>query len=293
MRAPPWGKFQQEKQQVSHHMEGTPRSAQDDLLELGKKRLELLSWEEGPLLVPENGLLSNTWKSTVWGETGADSKTWLYWAGHLRGEQQGKGNQEGCSAMWLTILGAMVTGLVSRLSLANHSDSGLFLVAYASSVQFTSVTQLCLICCDLMGYSIPGFPVHHQLPELTQTYVHWVGDAIQPSHPLSHPSPPAFNVSQHQDLFQWVSSSHQVAKILPRISPSNEYSGPISFTIDWFDLLEVQGTLKSLLQHHSSKASVLQHSAFFIVQLSYPYMTTGKTIALAIWAFVGKVFSAF
>ena len=130
--------------------------------------------------------------------------------------------------------------------------------------------------------STPGLPVHHQLPESTQTHVHWVGDAIQPSHPLSSPSLSAFNLSQHQGLFQWVSSSHQVAKVLEfhfNISPSNEYSGLISFMMDWLDLLAVQGTLKSLLQHHSSKASILQHSAFFIVQLSHPYMTTGKTLA--------------
>ena len=107
----------------------------------------------------------------------------------------------------------------------------------------------------------PVFPVHHQLPELTQTHVHWVGDAIQPSHPLS---PPAFNPSQHQGLFQWVSSSHQVAKVLEfqlQHQYSNEYSGLISFRIDWLGLLAVQGTFKSLLQHHSSKASILWHSA--------------------------------
>ena len=102
----------------------------------------------------------------------------------------------------------------------------------------------------------------------------------------------AFNLSQHQGLFQWVSSSHQVAKILEfrfSISPSNECSGLISFRIDWFDLLAVQGTLRSLLQHRSSKASILWHSTFLMVQLSYPYMTTRKTIALARWTFVGKV----
>ena len=115
-----------------------------------------------------------------------------------------------------------------------------------------------------MDGSMPGFPVHHQLPELVQTCVHQVGDAIQPSHPLSSPSSPTFNLSQHQGLFQWVSSSHQMAKVLEfsfSISPSNEYSGLISFRIDWLDLLAVQGTLKSLLQHHSSKASILQRPA--------------------------------
>ena len=143
-----------------------------------------------------------------------------------------------------------------------------------------------------MDCSMPGLPVRHQLPELTQTHVHWVSDAIQLSHPLSSPSLPTFNLSQHQGLFKWVSSSYQVAKLLEfqlQYSPSNEYSRLISFRMDWLDLLVVQGTLKSLLQHHSSKASVLRHSAFFIAQLSHPYMTTGKTIALTRWTFVGKV----
>ena len=105
-----------------------------------------------------------------------------------------------------------------------------------------------------MDCSMPGFPVHHQLPEFMQTHVHWVGDAIQPSHPLSSPSP-AFNLSQHQGLFQWVSSSYQVAKVL-ELQPQ-AYSRLISFRMDWLDLLAVQGTLKSLLQHHNSKTSIL------------------------------------
>ena len=112
--------------------------------------------------------------------------------------------------------------------------------------------------------------------------VHLVSDAIQPSHPLLSPSPPTLNPSQHHGLFKRVSSSHQVAKVLKfsfSISPSNEYSGlfRISFRIDWFNLLAVQGTLKSLLQHHSSKTSVLQCSAFFMIQLSHPTLTTGKS----------------
>jgi len=124
-----------------------------------------------------------------------------------------------------------------------------------------------------MDCRTPGFPVHHQLPELTQTHVHRVGDAIQPSHPLSSPSSPAFNLSHHQGLFQWVSSSYQVAKVLEfqlQISPTNEYSGLISFRMGCLDFLAVQEILKSPLQHHSSKASILQRSAFFIVQLSHP-----------------------
>ena len=145
-----------------------------------------------------------------------------------------------------------------------------------------------------MDCSMPGFPVHHQLLEITQTHVPRVGDAIQPSHPLLSPSPPAFNLSQHQGLFQWVNSLHQVAKVVEfsfSISPSSEYSGLISFRMYWLDLLAVQGILKSLLQHHSSKASVLQCSAFFVVHLSHPYMTTGRTIALTRLTFVGKVMS--
>ena len=228
-----------------------------------------------------------------------------------------------------------------------------------------------------MDCSTPGFPVHHQLLELAQTHVYWVGDSIQPSHPLSSPSPLAFNLSQHQGLFQWVSSLHQVAKVLELqhqfnsvqfsrsvisnssqplglqharlscpsptlgaysnscpssqwchptisssvvpfsshlqsfpatgsflvnqfftsggqsigVSASSQYSGLISFTIDWFHLLAVQGTLKSLCQHQSWKASILQHSAFFKVQLSHPYMTTGKTIALTRQTFVGNIIS--
>ena len=107
-----------------------------------------------------------------------------------------------------------------------------------SSFQFSSVAQSCPTLCDSMDCSMPGFPVHHQLLELVQTHVHWVGDAIQPSHPLLPPSPPAFNLSQHRGLFQWVCSLHQVTKVLKlQLSPSNEYSGLISFRIDWFDLL--------------------------------------------------------
>ena len=150
------------------------------------------------------------------------------------------------------------------------------------SVQFSSVTQSCPTLCDPMNHSTSGLPVHHQLLESTQTHVHWVGDASQPSHPLSSPSPPTLNLSQHQSLFKWVSSSHQVAKYWSfsfNISPSNEHPGLISFRMDWLDHLAVQGTLESLLQHHSSKASILQCSSFFTVQHSHPYIPTEKTIA--------------
>ena len=142
---------------------------------------------------------------------------------------------------------------------------------------------------------------HHGLPHarppcpLPTPRVYWVSDAIQPSHSLSSPSPPAFNLFQHQDLFKWVSSLHQVAKVLEfQLQHQNihhEYSGLVSFRMDWFDFLAVQGTLKSLLQHHSSEASILRCSAFFRVQLSHPYMTTGKTLALTRRTFLGKVMS--
>ena len=141
-----------------------------------------------------------------------------------------------------------------------------------------------------MDCSMPGLPVHHQLPELTQTHVHWVSDTmiklvmvIQSSCPLSSPSPPAFNLSQHQGLFQWVSTSHQVAQLLEFQLQYQFFQWIIRTDFlkgDWLDLLAVQGTLKCFLQHHSSKASILQCSASFIVQLSHTYMTTGKTIAL-------------
>ena len=149
-----------------------------------------------------------------------------------------------------------------------------------------------------MDCSTPVFPVRYQLLDSPQTHVHWVGDAIQSSHPLLSPSPPTFNLSQDQGLFKWVSSSHQVVKVLECQLQHQSFpwifrkSGRlISFRMDWLDLLAVQGTLKSLFQHHSSKASVLGCSAFFLVQLSHPYMTTGKTIALPRQTFVGKAMS--
>ena len=137
-----------------------------------------------------------------------------------------------------------------------------------------------------MDCRMPHLPVHHQLPEFTHIHVYWVSDVIQPSHPLSSPSTPAFNLSQHQDLFKWICSSHQVAKYWSfsfSSSPSNDYSRLISFRLE--------GTLKSLLQNHSWKTFILWCSAFFIVRLSHPYVTTGKTIALTRWTFVGKVMS--
>ena len=146
------------------------------------------------------------------------------------------------------------------------------------TVQFIrSVAQSRSNLCDPMDCSTPGFPVHHQFPESAQIHVHRVSSAIQPPQLLLSPSLPAFSLFQHQDLFQWVGSLHQWPKYWSfsfSIGPSSEYSGLISFRIDWFDL-EVQVVLKSLLQHHSSKASILRRSAFFMVQLSHPYMPNG------------------
>ena len=147
------------------------------------------------------------------------------------------------------------------------------------SVQFSSVTQSCPTLCDHMDCSTPGFPVQHQLPEFTQIHVHWVGDYFQASHPLSSPFFPS-SIFPRIRVF----SKEPVLRIRwPKywsfsfsISPSNEHSGLISFRMDWLDFLVVQETLKSLLQYHSLKTSVRWLSAFFIVQLSHPYMTTGK-----------------
>ena len=158
---------------------------------------------------------------------------------------------------------------------------------------FEYLLFLYLTLCDPMDCSTPGFPVLHHFPDFAQTHVHWLGDASQPSHPRSLSSPPPVfpsirGFSSESALrIRW----QKYWSFSFSISPSNEYSGLIPFRIDWFDLPHVQGTLKSLLQHHSSKASILLCSAFFMVQLSHPYMTTGKTIALTRQTFVGKVMS--
>ena len=144
----------------------------------------------------------------------------------------------------------------------------LWLVQPDELLWFSSVAQSCPNLCDAMDCSMPGFPLHHQLQEPTQIHVHWVGDAIQPSQTLSSPSPPASSISQHQGLFQWDSSSHQVVKVLEFQFQHQSFQWIFrtdSFRTDWFDLLAVHGTLKSLLQHHSSKALILRCSAFFIV----------------------------
>ena len=162
------------------------------------------------------------------------------------------------------------------------------------AVQFSSVAQSCPTLCDPMNHSMPGLPVHHQLPESTQTHVHRVDDAIQPSHSLSSllllpPIPPSIRVFSNESTLRMRWPKYWSFSL--SISPSNEHPGLISFKMDWLDLLAVQGTLRSLFQHHSSKASILWHSAFFTVQPSHPYMTTGKTIALTRRTFVGKVMS--
>ena len=166
--------------------------------------------------------------------------------------------------------------LWSRLS--EQGLGRLDVILCLTAAQFSSVAQLRPTLCDPMACSMPGSPVLHQLQELTQTHVHRVSDGIQPSHPLSSPFPPAFNLSQHQCLFKWVSPSHQVAKVLEfqlqHQRPSNEHPGLISWVhlrMDWLDLLAIQGTLKSFLQHHSSKASIFQCSALLMVQLSHDY----------------------
>ena len=145
-----------------------------------------------------------------------------------------------------------------------------------------------------MNRSTPGLPVHHQLPEFTQTHVHRVSDAIQLSHPLSSPSPPApipprIRIFSNESTLRMTWTKYWRFSL--SISPSNEHPGLVSIRTDWLDLLAVQGTLKSLLQHYSSKASILRCSAFFTVQLSHPSMTTGKAIALTKQTFVGKVMS--
>ena len=154
---------------------------------------------------------------------------------------------------------------------------------FSLSLQFSSVTQSCPTLCEPMDRSTPGLPVHHQFPEFTQTQVHRVSDAIRPSHPLSPPFPPApippsIRVFSNESTLRmrWPKCWSFSFSIIP----SKEHPGLISFRMDWVDLLAVQGTLKSLLQHHSSKASILWCSAFFTVQLSHPYLTTGIAIAL-------------
>ena len=157
-----------------------------------------------------------------------------------------------------------------------------------------SVSKLYLTLCDLMDCNVPGTPVLHYVLEFAQIHVHWVSDAIQPPHPLPPASPFTFNLSSIRAFFSESALCIRCLKYWSfNISPSNEYSGLISFRIEWFDLLTVQETLKSLLQHHNLKPWILQCSAFSLVQLLHPYMTAGKTIASTIWTFVGRLMSAF
>ena len=161
-----------------------------------------------------------------------------------------------------------------------------------SSVQFISASQSCLILCDPRDCNMPGLPVHHQLPEFTQTHIH---ESVMPSNHLIlclpllllPPTFPSSSVFSNESVLRIRWPKYWSFRF--SISPSNEYSGLIAFRIDSFELLAVQGTLKSLLQHHSSKASILRCSTFFMAQLSHPYMTTGKPTALTRQTFVGKV----
>ena len=180
----------------------------------------------------------------------------------------------------------------TMLKATNPVVASYYTVAQISTVCFSLVHSVVSNFLDPMDCSMPGLPIHHQLPDLAQILVHQVGDAIQPSHPLSSPSFPAFNLSQTQGLFQWVSSSHQVAKVLEFQLQNQSFQWIFRTDFlydDWLDLLAVQGTLKSFLQHHTSKASILWRSAFFMVKLSDPYMTSGKTNVLTRWTFVRKV----
>ena len=154
-----------------------------------------------------------------------------------------------------------------------------------------SVTKLCLTLCDHMDCSAPGSPVLHYFLELVQIHVHWCHPTISSSVPSFSSCPQSFPASGSFQISQFFKSGGQSIGVYFNISLSNEHSGLISFRRDWVYLLAVQGTLKSLLQHYSSKASFLKCSAFFIVQLSHPYMTTGKTLALTRWTYDGKVMS--
>ena len=177
----------------------------------------------------------------------------------------------------------------NHLTLSSPSPPALNLPQH----QFSSIAQSCSTLCNPMNHSMPGLSVHHQLLESIQTHVHWVGDAIQPSHamlslPLLPQISPSIRVFSNESALPIRWPKNWSFSFI--ISPSNEHPGMISFRMDWLDFLAVQGTFKSL-QHHSSNASILQRSAFFIVQLSHPYMSTAKTIALTRRTFVGKVMS--
>ena len=196
--------------------------------------------------------------------------------------------------MIINIVGLLSTRFVTAFI---HCIFLLFPVSFSTlpCFQLSSVAHSSPTLSDHMNCSTQGLPVHHQLPESTQTHVHWV--SVIPSNLLILCHPLLFLPSIFPSIRVFSSESALFIR-WPKywsfsfnINPSNEYSGLIFFRMDWWDLLAVQGTLKSLLQHHSSKASILQRSAFFTVQFSHPYMTSGKTIALIRWTFVGKVIS--
>ena len=185
-----------------------------------------------------------------------------------------------------------------RLSLqVSLNSTGSNCVKIHVLVQLSSVTQSCPALCNPMDCSTPGLPIHHKLPEFTQTHVHWVGDAIEPEDVIILCRPlltlpsifPGIRVFSNESTLRMRWPKYWSVSF--SISPSNEHPGLISLRMDWLDLLAVQEISKSLLQHHSSKASILLCSTLFIVQLSHPCMTTGKTIALTRRTFVGKVIS--
>ena len=208
----------------------------------------------------------------IWSTIGI-SKTWVIWMNRNKKFMTEVGNS------------GVITKTIYRRDkqpsylnqLVWHSQTHLFIsfsYHWLIPYQFSSVAKSCPTLYNPMDRSTPGLPVYHQLLEFTQTHLHWISDAIQPSHPLSLPFPPTFNLSQHQGLFQWVSFLHQIAKVLEfqlQYQSFQRTPGLISFRMDWLDLFAVQGTLKSPLQHNSSKASILRCSAFFTVQLSHVY----------------------
>ena len=197
----------------------------------------------------------------------------------------------GNQSMWYTI----ITNWKIKTIWSPQSIQKKTLTKFSSYLWFSSVQSLS----HVQHIATPWITARQASLSITNSLsspklMHQVGDAIQPSHALSSPSPPAPNPSHHQSLFQWVNSSQEWPKYWSfslSISPSNEHPGLVSFRMDWLDLLVVQGTLKSLLQNHSSKTSILRHSSSSTVQLSRPYMTTGKTISLTRWNFVSKVIS--
>ena len=197
-------------------------------------------------------------------------------------------NARWCSLRWLVLSKLWEPYWFLLLTMSWETDS-LLLLIFSVSVQFSSVVQSCLTLCNPMDCSMPGLPVHHQLPEFTQTHVHWVGDAIQPSHPLSSPSPPAFNLSQHQGLFKWVSSSLQVAKVLgvsasTSVFPMNIQDWFLELTQDW-EIDSWRAQTESCV-HQNPTLGLSQH---FLIQtyLDYPWSTDDALISacdFVIWA---------